>query len=724
MKRPALAAVAAILLSSQIFSQQPTARPNATPPATEEPGVVKISTKLIQVDVTVTDASGRVIRDLRRDEIEIYENGTKQEIANFSFVSASPAQQPARRVEAAAAPGQPPTRPPDDVRREGVFRTIALVVDDLSLSFESINETRRALRRFVNEQMQDGDLVAILRTGAGVGSLQSFTTDKRRLLLAIDRIRWNPAGTGGVSAFAAVARFSIESVVTPVDSDLSPEDAEAERNRINAFNDFRSGVFAAGTLGALQFVVRGMSEMPGRKSVVMFSDGFRLFERDRDGTPRARKVMEYMRQLVDLANRSSVVFYTIDPRGLAITSLTAVDDTRLLGAQGARAVEATRKENLFETQAGLTFLARETGGFALLNNNDLSGGVRKALEDQSYYLIGYEPDASTFDPKQSKYNQLEVKVLRKGAEVRYRSGFFNVAARPAMTTVPASATPQAKLEAAIYSPFAVNGITLRLNSLFGSTAAGSYVRSLLHIDANDLEFTTLPNGTREAAFEVLATCFGENGELADQIGRRYTLAVRPEIHRKLLADGLVYHFKFPVKKPGAYQYRVAIRDSKSDRLGTASQFLAVPNLADKQLTMSSLVLEKLSAEDYQRSWEPTSPHIPTDPMTDTALRRFRTGMVLRYSYEIYNAKLGPSGAPKMQVLARVYREGQLIMDGPAKPFELHGQTDMKQLRGFGAFAIGKLMEPGEYTLQLIVTDEFAKPRSNTTGQVIHFEVYE
>jgi len=722
MKRAARTAAAIIFLSSLALAQQPVPRPAPTPTVTNENEVVKISTNLIQLDVSVTDATGKVIRDLRREEIEIYENGVKQEITGFSFISARPgeaAARPPNRGETGVTPPSP------GITREQVHRTIAIVVDDLALSLESINQTKRALRQFVEQQMEAGDLVAIIRTGAGIGSLQQFTADKQRLFAAIERLKWNLLGTGGASAFGQVELFSIENQTISSESGLSPEQLAEESNRLIAFSDFRRSVFAAGTLGAIQFVIRGMSELPGRKSVVMFSDGFRLFERDRDGTPRAGRVMERMRRVVDQANRASVVFYTIDPRGLAITGLTAADDTKRMTTAGMRAVVNLRRDTLAETQAGLTFLARETGGFAVLNNNDLSGGVRRALEDQSYYLIGYEPEASTFDPKQSKFNQIEVKVLRKGSEVRHRSGFFNVAGGPeASPIVPAAATPQAKLEAALNSPFMVNGLTLRLNSLYGTAEPGGpYVRSLLHIDAKELQFTDLSNGMKEASFDVLAACFGENGEIADQIGRRYTLTITPEVQKKVLKDGFVYHFKFPVKSPGAFQYRVAIRDSKSDRLGTASQFLAVPDVSKGELTLSSVVLENITAEDYERSWNPTSPLIPTDPMTDTALRRVRPGTVLRYAFEIYNAQLDSASSPKMQIKTRVFREGKLILDSPPKPFGLLGQTDLKHLRAFGAIGIGKQMDPGDYTLQITVTDELARGKGKTAGQVVHFEVY-
>ncbi|HMQ05292.1 MAG TPA: VWA domain-containing protein [Pyrinomonadaceae bacterium] len=717
------AAAALLVISHSVLAQVQKPSPTPDPTAVNENEVVKISTNLIQIDVTVTDPKGNIIRDLKQSEIEIFENGVKQDISNFSFISS---QQRHLSMEPGSVTVQPPQGPPGNVRPEQIFRTIALVVDDLNLSSESVHFTKRTLKRFVEEQMQDGDLVAIVKTGTNIGSLQNFTRDKRMLLAAIDKIKWNPVGTGGVTAFTTIERFNIEAVVTPVDTDLSEEEAAIERNRIAAFNDFRSGHFAAGTLGGLQFVVRGISELPGRKSIILFSDGFRLFERDRDGTPRSRKVMEYLQQLVDLANRSSIVFYPIDARGLAFTGLTAADDTRLLGAGGTEKVISMRKTQLFETQAGLTYLARETGGFAVINTNDLSGGVGRALDDQSYYLIGYEPAQSTFQPANLKYNKIEVKVLRKDAMVRYRSGFFNVVGRPDARPRPsANATPAARLEAALHSPFSSSGIAVRLNSLFGTAAPGGpYVRSLLHVDANDLIFTDTADGKKEAAFDVLATCFGDNGELVDQIGRRYSMALTPDVYKRILAEGFVYHFKFPVKKPGAYQYRVAISDSKGEKIGTASQFLQVPDVTSNLLSLSSIVVENLTPEQYDRSWELSPPQIDTDPMTDTALRRVRSGSVLRYSFEIYNARFDPTRNPRLKIKTRVFREGKLVHDSPEKPFELHGQTDLRHLRSFGAIAIGRLMEPGDYVLEIVVTDALAPEKNKATSQVVNFEVYD
>jgi VWFA-related protein len=194
---PSLAFI--FLLALNLHAQTPTPKP------AEDDDVVKISTTLIQVDVTVTDKGGKIITDLKPEDFEIYENGEKQDITNFSFISnIKPQTAPTPKTK-----NEPPVPlpPPTQVRSEQVRRTIALVVDDLSLSFESTHYVRNALKKFVNEQMRDGDLVAIIRTGAGIGALQQFTTDKRQLLAAIEKVRWNPIGTGNVGAFAPIQGF-------------------------------------------------------------------------------------------------------------------------------------------------------------------------------------------------------------------------------------------------------------------------------------------------------------------------------------------------------------------------------------------------------------------------------------------------------------------------------------------------------------------------------------
>lgn len=386
---------------------------------TTEASVVKISTSLIQVDVSVTDKRGRVVPDLGPDDFEIYESGKRQSITSFSFVSGS---------LAAGGPAPSSPLPSLDPRREPVRRTFAIVADDLMLSFESAFQTRRAVRKIVDAQLKGGDLVAIIRTSE-VGTVRQFTTDKQRLYAAIDEIKWNPRSSGGLSAFAPIEATPAEIRRSSGDKIVTDKDIEAEKRSARSDQEFRERAIAKSSLGAIRRIVREMRALPGRKSVILLSDGFPLLVRNEFGASDGGQILDFAQQVVDLANRASIVFYTVDARGLQTTALTARDKILNPTPQRLQAILSMRNAQLLDLQDGLVFLARETGGYAILNSNDLAGGVRKALDDQGYYLIGYEPDLETFDAEKRRYNKFEVRVRRSGLDVRYRSGFFNVADR-------------------------------------------------------------------------------------------------------------------------------------------------------------------------------------------------------------------------------------------------------------------------------------------------------
>jgi len=220
----------------------------------------RLSVTLVQFDAVVTDKKGNPGPDLQKDDFEIYEDGKRQLITNFSFVSMRPpsviAPTPGPRPKGTTALPLPPVR----LKPEQVRRTIAIVVDDLSLSMGSAESVQYYLRKFVEQQIEPGDLVAIIRASGGMGALQQFTADKRQLRSAVDRIRWDP-------------RSKRIGVFKPA-SDDTLQSTEAD--------DFRESLFTVGMLGALNFVVRGLSELPGRKSVLLFSEGFNLPNRDSD----------------------------------------------------------------------------------------------------------------------------------------------------------------------------------------------------------------------------------------------------------------------------------------------------------------------------------------------------------------------------------------------------------------------------------------------------------
>lgn len=685
------------------------------------PDVVKISTSLVQLDATVTDSKGNVIRDLTQDDFEIFENGIKQPISGFSFVSYTPRKVGTQTAGSSGSVVGPPV-PPTAVRPDRVRRAIALVVDDLSLSYGSMNSTRRALKKFVEEQMTDGDLVAVIRVGVGMGAHQQFTSDKRQLLANIERLKFNPLGRGRIGSFAPI-NDGPESLQK---QDEDGDDALIKKQFRDSFSDYQEGIWAQGTLGALRYVVNGLASLPGRKAVVLFSDGFQIIQRDEHGFGQVSRGREFIRILIDMANRASVVFYTMDARGLDDGVVTAQDSIYPSrppsNPRRLQEVRDDRSKELFDTQDGMAYLAEETGGFPVFLENDMNAGLERVLDDQSYYLLAYEPSPETFDAKASRFNKIEIKVRREGARVRYRSGFFNTSNVP--TERPVKPTLAQRLQEALTSPFVANKIGIRMNALYANNNAGDFITAFLHIDTRDIKFTDAAGGTRKASVDVLAVTYGDNGIAIDKIDQRFDLEVKPADYERILEQGYVCYFNFPIKKPGPYQFRVAIYDPAGDSIGSASQFVEVPDLKKRTLTLSGITLENFSAEQWRQmspamqkvsGKKDSGPESTADLMSHTSQRRFNRGTVLYYSFDVYNSRPQQSLTSRL----RVFRDGDLLLDGEPLPIDASTRAGGPRLRSSGAMSLPANMAPGDYILQIIVTEG---SRKRVATQYVQFEL--
>lgn len=740
MKRSCLAVALILQISLSSFAQQSTATPVSKPAGETQRSetqirsapqgdddVVRITTNLVQVDAVVTDRKGKPVTDLRPEEVEIREDGRPQKVTNFSYValeSSEPSQPAKSRDKPLDKTGAP--IPPVRLRPEQVRRTIALVVDDLGLSFESTYFVREALKKFLDQQMQPDDLVAIVRTGGGIGALQQFTSDKRQLYAAVEKVKWNLSGRGQVGAFAPIGGDPLGGALGGDATDAAPDRQTGED-----MDQFREDLFAVGTLGALNYIVRGLRELPGRKSIVLISDGIKIFSSS--DLSRGTRILTALRRLTDLANRASVVIYTMDARGLAALSMTASDNTGGMTPDQIEARLSSRRSGFFESQSGLLYLAQQTGGLAIRNSNDLSGGIRRVLEDQKgYYLIGYRPDDSTFDSVagRRKFHKLSLKVNRPGKfNVRMRNGFYGITDDEAVAV---RRTPIQQLLGALTSPFGAAGVHLRLTSLFANDPKlGSLMRSLLHIRARDLTFTQGPDGSHQSVFEVVAITFGDNGTVIDEIGRTHTITVKGTTYERILKEGLVYHMFVPVKKPGAYQLRVALRDQASTRVGSATQFVEVPDIKKNRLTVSGIVTRGLSPQAFKSGVTALSNQKQNsedqgeerDPKASAAVRQFQHGYVIEYGVSIYNAQIEKaSGKPNVQFQARLFRNGQPVFAGKQIPLDLSDQPDLKRLSAGAAIQLGTEMEPGEYVLQIVVTDLLAKEKRRVASQWIDFEI--
>ncbi len=744
----AIGASLLLLFFTPGFAQQPQPAAPPAPPSNEKQEqknatqknpdeVVRISVTLVQVDVAVTDKKGRPVPDLRPEDFEIFEDGRRQQITNFSHVSPQPAppseSAPVRRPTETYVPA-----PPARLRPNQIARTIALVVDDLTLTLESSPYVRQALKKFVDEQMQPGDLVAIIRTGAGMGALQMFTADKRILYAAIERVRWSPS-SNTLYTFAPVET----NFVNPNSAEILHQETKVSQVERNArvperatdeLNRFRQEVFSIGTLGALQFVVRALRDLPGRKSVVLFSEGLRIYNREQS----ILHVRDALRKLTDLANRASAVIYTIDARGLQPLTMTAADDLsgdfetafgagdQLKWLGEPRAYTAQRRDDFFESQEGLNYLAQQTGGFFIKNTNDLNGGIRRVLNDQeSYYLIGFIPQESTFNPDKARgFHELKVKVNRPGVRVRTRSGFFGITDEQDKSI---QKTMFQSLLAALTSPFNSGAVGLQLTSMLGFDAQkGAFVSSLLHIDANELTFAQEPNGQRKASFEIAAFTFGDNGRIVDQNVRAYTVHMTEKEFEHTLKAGIFYRVNLVIKKPGAYQLRTAVRDTATLKVGSANQFIEVPDIKKSRLVLSSMIVRGThpgTANTVQMTRTTEGKVEEDDPQASPAVRRFVRGMALEYACVLYHPKVDKAtGRPQLETQLRLFRDGQQVFIGKTNTFDPAQQKDLTRLVAGGSVLLGKELQPGEYALQFIVTDKLAREKEQIATNWIDFEI--
>jgi VWFA-related protein len=721
-------ALAAALLQAAAPAQTPTTSapartwPTAPPPPTletppaeragdadDEDDVVRITTNLVQFDAVVTDKQGRQVTDLKAEDFEVLVDGKPQPLTHLSYVSNVGAPPPADpKAAPALASGMPPAR----LRPEQVKRTVAFVFNDLQMSWESVYYARRAIKKFVDEQMEPGDLVAIIPTSGGSGALQQFTSDKRLLAAAVKNLRWYPqfadTGTGAFEPF----------------NDLY-EKSEGERQ----FELRRRERFSVGTLGALDAVVGALRDLPGRKSLVLLSDGIPVPPPEED---RGR-VLAGINRVIEGANRASVIIYAVDARGLQTLGLFDASQGGVLGPERMMSISMARGADLHDSQRGLKALAEETGGVAYVNSNDIGGGVRRAIEDQrGYYLIGFRPGDGTFDTATGRFrfHKVSVKVRRAGLKVRTRGGFFGFEGK-SVTPVPRPRTRAQQIRAALVAPFPAGGVRLRLTPLISRDAKqGAFIRSLLHVEGDDVTFHPQPDGTYRAVLDVVALTFGVNGRPVGEANVTHTITVKPENYEKTLRGGLIYNMVVPAKKSGGYQLRVAVRDTATERVGSASQFVEVPDLKKDRLALSGIVMalhrEAATTAPAPGAAAAATPNADApDPMGGSAVRRFRRGAAVDYGFNIYNAKLERAGGvARMQTQVRLFRDGRAVFTGQVMPFEGRAQNVAGDIGAGGQLRLGKELDPGEYVLQLVITDLLAKEKYRVATQWIDFEVVE
>ena len=690
--------IATVLVSASIGAVQQTTDQTNVPR-------FRVGVDAVRIDAVVTDRDNRIVEDLTADDFEIKQDGKLQPVtfAQFMPVAVRSAATVVPKPSGSVEPVAPVATP---IKRDEVQRTLAIVVDDLSLSFESVFYTRRALRTFVERELLPTDLVALVRTAQSMGSLQSFTTDRRVLQAAIDSLQWNLFSRSGVESFDP-----IEPRLSSNRTTLSPSDFEV-------VTQLRRSMAASGTLGALSLALRGTRDLPGRKAIILVTEGFQLFVKEPGSATKQldSRLRSALDRVIDQATRAGVVIYSIDARGLQTAGIQAADNfTSDVTSQKMTdsVMGAARDRSTFnrDTQEGMAYLAEQTGGFAVRNTNDLARGLGRITNDiRGYYIIGYTPQTGTFAGKGQtpQYRKLTIAVKRPGLRIRTRKEFLGVSDPQ---VVPMMATPVDQLVHAATSPFGATDLGLRARVLPGySRELGTFVRTLLHIDARGLTFTPGDDGRKTASADVLGMVFDQEGAEVGHLSNGFSVALTAEAADEALRDGLAYVLSLPIKRPGGYQVRFAIRDRRSGALGSVGEFVQIDDVVGGAFALSGIILR--SGDRTGGSGFGDGEQLAIAP--EQALSVFRPGERLSYAYEVYNAA-------RVQTAVSLWRGTERVFVAP--PDTLQRPPDQeKSFAAAGGLGLGEQLPPGSYVLQVVATAEAGSKPSRTAIQRVAFDV--
>ena len=723
MKRLFYTLFVSLLFSLSIFAQTP--RPAATPPVEADEDVVKITTALIQLDVVVTDKSGKLVTDLKPEDFEVTENGERQPITNLSYFASQ---------KNAAADGILTTlnSPTGALPTVGeVRRTVAVVVDDAGVSAQSIALIKKELVKFISEQVQPNDLVAIIKTSGSVGILQQFTTDKRKLLSIIENLQFRPLTSVGLSPFETIGVTFAEQLSANNrgnGGELTQEGKtiSERKNTVESLADINRNLqVTAGSLGVLNSTISAMSRLPGRKSVLYIAEGVNtIFSTTVNNGLRADsnlpqnstlifsdidKLREDLRGITEIANRATIAIYTLDPRGTVAVNFSASEEMRGGMRERENGVRndttlIARGNQLKISQQGLKFLAEETSGKAFINTNDFGKSLRETLDSQNgYYLLAYQPTAETFDADKRRFNKLSVKVNRPNVNVSYRSGFFNVAEE---SREKSKATPEEAFFQKIFSPYNSTDINLRMTSIFAADEQVSTVRSFINIEAGNLKFTDGAGGNKTAQFDLIAVNFNADGIPVATVSKTFDINASAQTYKKLLTDGIAYNLTFTTRAKGAQNIKVSVRDRNTMKVGTVSQLVEIPNFDKNSIGLSGLLLQNFTAAEWQNIQSGKPPADAVIRMqTDTARRQFRKGTVLSFNYAVYAA---PSLRSKSQAQFTVFKDGKELFKGAAEELNIASTGKMQRVNRGGAFLLGTDMAAGRYVLQISVGGDAVK----------------
>lgn len=654
-----------IFLGCLLLLAHPASAQN--PPKTQDDDVVKVKSNLVNIDVIVKDKKGKYISELTAEDFTITENGVAQKVEFFD----APLSGANTTTANATSPSQPPTTAPRNY--------VSLVLDSQSTDLANFKQIREGAIKYVREHVTDADAVAVLMVTGGLEMLQPFTQDKAKLITALE----NAGVTGNSKNFEQrdlakninrLQEFLKDAASVPITSPASGSAAAQVRVASNVLQQFyrlRTALSLQQSrpiLAALAAIAEALKPIPGKKTVVMFSQGF--------VTP---EVLDWQVQsTIDIANRANVAIYIIDSAGLkgatpasgalvpgsplgGVSGLTN-QEQRIQAVSGETVFDNVRQEGQSREYDILYRISGDTGGRLLRNNNDIGQGLERINQEiHSRYTLAYRSTNQNFD---GSFRKVKIEVRRPDVQISSRSGYYAIAPEEIVLLSPSDKKLLAEFSTAEAKP----GMPVFVSLTPFRTGDGLYtVPVAIELPPSAVKFGS-KGDQRTLQLEVLGVLKATPDRMLSRLGGSFDVNLTAGDYASILSNNIFYRQDLQLAA-GEYTLDLIVRDKQSGKTTARREQFALPE-PDAEFATTPVVLS--------RYVEPAS-ELPPDPadfpnvfvhrkqlIRPSAARQFRTTDNLIMFLGVYNpANSSDTGAPMVRVTVRLFKDGQ-----PAtKPFD-------------------------------------------------------
>ena len=700
---------ALIFLACLLLLAVPASAQN--PPKIQDEDVVKVRANLVNIDVIVKDKKGKYISDLKAEDFIITENGVAQKVEFFDapLSGAGTTQNP-------SAP-EPPTQ---------VRNYVSLVLDSQTTDLTNFKHVREGAIRYVREHVTDADAVAVMSVSNTLQMLQPFTQDKAKLIAALE-----DAGTPNSKSFEhqdvgnninSLREFlkNTSTDTTGITSTGGGSQAARvmiARNVLQQFIRLRTALSlqqARPVLAALGAIAEALKSIPGKKTLVLFSQGF--------VTP---EVLDWhVQSTIDIANRANVAIYIIDSAGLRASAPAsgALVPTTPLGGVSAitnqeQRIRAVGGETVFDNarQEGqsreydiLYRISGDTGGRLLRNNNDIGQGLERINQEiQSRYTLAYHSTDQNFD---GSFRRVKIEVRRPDAQIISRSGYYAIAPEEIVLLSPSDKKLLSEFSAAEANP----GMPVFTSLTPFRTGDGLYTVPLaIELPPSAVKFGS-KGDKRSLQLEVLGVLKATPDRMLSRLGGNFDVNLSAGDYASIVSNNIFYRQDLQLAA-GEYTIDLIVRDKQSGKTTARREQFVLPE-PDAEFATTPLVLSRY----VERASE-----LPPDPadfpnvfvyrkqlIRPSAARQFRTTDNLIMFLAVYNAANSTeTGAPMVRVTARVFKDGQPV----TKPFD-YVLTDLQEQPvphlKFAEYIRLADLAPGRYQVMIetkdMVTRKFTK----------------